>query len=103
MGLTKPPVLEWRRLPVLGLSIVALLAGLTGALVLLGVPMPAGTLPLAATHGVLMTLGFLGLPDTCAGSAEEKDLTVGPRRGLEPRRRCWLVLEGGNHCAIREG
>jgi hypothetical protein len=36
------------------------LAGLTGALVLLGVPMPAGTLPLAATHGVLMTLGFLG-------------------------------------------
>ena len=60
MGLTKPPALEWRRLPVLGLSVVALLAGLTGALVLLGVPMPAGTLPLAATHGVLMTLGFLG-------------------------------------------
>src|SRR5450759_3059748 len=44
----------------LRLVIVALLAGLTGALVLLGVPMPAGTLPLAATHGVLMTLGFLG-------------------------------------------
>ena len=60
MGLTKPPALEWRRLPVLGLSVVALLAGLTGALVLLGLPMPAGTLPLAATHGVLMTLGFLG-------------------------------------------
>ena len=60
MGLTRPPALQWRRLPVLGLSVVALLAGLTGALVLLGVPMPAGTLPLAATHGVLMTLGFLG-------------------------------------------
>jgi len=60
MGLTRPPALEWRRLPVLGLSVVALLAGLTGALVLLGVPMPAGALPLAATHGVLMTLGFLG-------------------------------------------
>jgi hypothetical protein len=28
--------------------------------VLLGLPMPAGALPLAATHGVLMTLGSLG-------------------------------------------
>lgn len=60
MGVTRPPGLERRRLPVLGLSVVALLAGLGGALVLLGLPMPAGALPLAATHGVLMTLGFLG-------------------------------------------
>jgi hypothetical protein len=45
MGLTKSSGLEWRRLPVLGLSVVALLAGLTGALVLLGLPMPAGALP----------------------------------------------------------
>jgi hypothetical protein len=39
---------------------VALLAGLTGALVLIGMPMPAGTVRLAASHGLLMTLGFLG-------------------------------------------
>ncbi len=49
-----------RRLPILALSVVALLAGLTSALVLLGLPMPAATTRLAASHGVLMTLGFLG-------------------------------------------
>ncbi len=38
----------------------AMLAGLTGALVLLGVSMPPAATSLAATHGVLMALGFLG-------------------------------------------
>lgn len=39
---------------------LALLAGLSGALVLLGVPMPAHAGGLGARHGVLMALGFLG-------------------------------------------
>ena len=39
---------------------LAMLAGLTGALVLLGVSMPPATTSLAASHGVLMALGFLG-------------------------------------------
>ncbi len=39
---------------------LALLSGLTGALVLLGVRMPAAATRLAASHGELMTLGFLG-------------------------------------------
>lgn len=38
----------------------ALLAALSGGLVLLGVPMPAPTQRLASDHGVLMALGFLG-------------------------------------------
>lgn len=48
------------RLFLLGLGGLALLAALTGAAVLLGVPMPAVTTRLGAAHGVLMTLGFLG-------------------------------------------
>lgn len=44
----------------LGLGGIALLAGLAGATVLLGVPMPAASARLVAPHGVLMTLGFLG-------------------------------------------
>ena len=39
---------------------VALLAGLTGALMLLGVWAPPGAGRLAGGHGLLMTLGFLG-------------------------------------------
>lgn len=42
------------------ISGLSLLAGLTGALVLLGVPMPAHADGLGARHGVLMALGFLG-------------------------------------------
>ncbi len=38
----------------------ALLAGLTGALLLLGVGLPSGAARLALAHGELMTLGFLG-------------------------------------------
>lgn len=39
---------------------IGLLGGLTGALVLLGVPMPQPSMRLATAHGVLMALGFLG-------------------------------------------
>ena len=48
------------RYGLLTLGGMGLLAGLTGALVLLGVPMPAPARGLGADHGVLMTLGFLG-------------------------------------------
>lgn len=49
-----------QRVALLLLGGAALLAGLVGALVLLGVPMPAWTAPTASRHGVLMSLGFLG-------------------------------------------
>lgn len=48
------------RLLLLGLGGIGLLAGLTGALVLLGVPMPRMAATVPGSHGVLMTLGFLG-------------------------------------------
>jgi hypothetical protein len=48
------------RLLLLGLGGIGLLAGLTGALVLLGVPMPRMDATLPGSYGVLMTLGFLG-------------------------------------------
>jgi hypothetical protein len=48
------------RFGLLALGGAGLLAGLTGALVLLQLPMPAPTARLAGSHGVLMTLGFLG-------------------------------------------
>lgn len=56
------PVIELARgrLALLGLGGVALLAGLIGALVLVGVGAPVGAGRLAASHGLLMTLGFLG-------------------------------------------
>jgi hypothetical protein len=53
-------VLAPARLGLLGLGGVALFGGLTGALVLLGVWAPVGAGRLAAGHGLLMTLGFLG-------------------------------------------
>jgi hypothetical protein len=53
----RPPV---RRVALLLLGGVSLLAGLLGALVLLGVPMPQATVGLGARHGLLLTLGFLG-------------------------------------------
>ncbi len=49
-----------RRVILLALAGAALLAGLTGALVLLGLPMPTDTVRLAGAHGILMPLGFLG-------------------------------------------
>jgi hypothetical protein len=48
------------RLALLVLAGIALLAGLVGALLLIGTPMPAAPARFAAGHGVLMTLGFLG-------------------------------------------
>jgi hypothetical protein len=48
------------RLALLALGGAGLMAGLIGALVLLGVPTPTSTIRLAGAHGVLMTIGFLG-------------------------------------------
>ena len=53
-------MIDRRSLALLALGGLSLLAGLTGALVLLGLGMPAAAVPLAAAHGLLMALGFLG-------------------------------------------
>ena len=58
---SRPAVLPApRRLGVLALAGASLLAGLFGALVLLGVTGPTPAARLAGSHGLLMTLGFLG-------------------------------------------
>ncbi|MBX3030147.1 MAG: hypothetical protein KF809_08290 [Chloroflexi bacterium] len=57
--MTSPPV-ALRRIPLLLPAAIALVAGLAGGLALLGLPAHAGTLRFAGSHGVLMTLGFLG-------------------------------------------
>ena len=49
-----------RRLPVLVLGVVCLLAGLWGGLLLLGLSLPALRASTAADHGPLMALRFLG-------------------------------------------
>ncbi len=49
-----------RRFGLLALAGVSLLAGLLGALVLLGVTGPTPAAPLAGSHGLLMAMGFLG-------------------------------------------
>jgi len=49
-----------RRLPVLVLGVLCLLAGLWGGLLLLGLPLPTLRSQTAADHGPLMALGFLG-------------------------------------------
>lgn len=46
--------------PLMAMAVVCLLAGLWAALIRLGLPVPALQVNLAATHGQLMTLGFLG-------------------------------------------
>jgi hypothetical protein len=53
-------MIDHRSLALLSLGGLSLLAGLTGALVLLGLGMPSAANHLAAAHGLLMTLGFLG-------------------------------------------
>lgn len=58
VGAAQRPVAA-RRLPLLAAAAVCLLAGLAGGLARLGVPGTAPT-PVAAEHGILMTLGFLG-------------------------------------------
>lgn len=49
-----------RRLPILVLGVLSLLAGLWGGLLLLGLPVPTLRTSTAAEHGPLMALGFLG-------------------------------------------
>ncbi|HEX6139581.1 MAG TPA: hypothetical protein VF013_03855 [Candidatus Limnocylindria bacterium] len=53
-------MIDRRSLALLAFGGVALLAGLTGSLVLLGFRLPSATSHLAASHGLLMALGFLG-------------------------------------------
>lgn len=48
------------RLPILGLGVLSLLAGMWGGLLLLGLSMPTLRASTAADHGALMALGFLG-------------------------------------------
>jgi hypothetical protein len=54
------PVRRPGRFALLALAGAALLAGLVGALFLVGTPLPTEAGRLAAGHGILMTLGFLG-------------------------------------------
>jgi hypothetical protein len=53
-------VIDRRNLALLALGGVSLLAGLTGALVLLGWDVPSSASALAGGHGLLMAIGFLG-------------------------------------------
>lgn len=53
-------VVRARAFALLALAVVALLAGLSGALVLVGLWTPPDAATLAAVHGILMPLGFLG-------------------------------------------
>jgi hypothetical protein len=55
-----PPSRLLRRLPLLALALVALLAGLWAGLLRLGLDIPALRPALAAEHGPLLVLGFLG-------------------------------------------
>lgn len=54
------PAVPRQRLPLMLSGLVCLLAALWGGLLLLGLPVPAGSGTAASQHGVLMTLGFLG-------------------------------------------
>jgi hypothetical protein len=55
-----PPSRLLRRLPLLALALVALLAGLWAGLLRLGLDLPPLRPALAAEHGPLLVLGFLG-------------------------------------------
>ena len=55
-----PPSRLLRRLPLLALAVVALLAGLWAGLLRLGFDLPPLRPALAAAHGPLLVLGFLG-------------------------------------------
>jgi hypothetical protein len=56
----RPPAVLRRRLPLLVLGVICLLAGLWGGLLLLGLSLPSLRAATAADHGPLMALGFLG-------------------------------------------
>jgi hypothetical protein len=95
------------RFLLLALGGIALLGGLTGALVLLGAMIPADAGRLAAGHGRLMTLGFLGtviaLERAVAlgrplGYAAPVATGVGALAivlGLAPAPAAWLLVAGG--------
>lgn len=56
---TRPTTLR-RRLPIMVLGVISLLAALWGGLLLLGLDLPTLRSTTASDHGPLMTLGFLG-------------------------------------------
>jgi len=56
----RSPGVRGRRLPLLFLGVLSLLAGLWGGLLLLGLHVPTLSGSTAADHGPLMALGFLG-------------------------------------------
>ena len=51
---------SWGRVPFLLLAVVALVAGLWGGLLRLGLPLPVPSAWLITDHGGLMVSGFLG-------------------------------------------
>ena len=59
-GVSSPAALRARRLPLLMLGAVSLVAGLLTGLARLGVPVPDGAAGLALLHGPLMAGGFFG-------------------------------------------
>lgn len=77
-----PPSRFVRRLPLLALAIVSLIAGLWGGLMRLGIEMPRGTIDLALLHGPLMVLGFLGTQ-------------IGLERAVALRRRWPYLIPAG--------
>lgn len=100
-------MIDRRSLALLSLGGLSLLAGLAGALLLLGIGLPRATVHLAGAHGLLMTLGFLGtmigleravalrrgwafLAPLCSGLA-----AVGLVVGAPPTAIGLLLLAGG--------
>ena len=89
------------RFLLLALGGIALLAGLTGALVLLGVPMPAGTARLAVDHGTLMTLGFLGTVialERAVALGRPMGYAAPAAAGAGARRSCWACRLRSRPC-----
>lgn len=70
-------MIDRRSLALLSLGGLSLLAGLSGALVLLGLSLSNVTVHLAGAHGLLMTLGFLGTM-----IALERAVALGARWGF---------------------
>ena len=77
-----PPSRFVRRLPLLALAVVSLLAGLWAGLMRLGIDMPRGSIDLALLHGPLMVLGFLGTQ-------------IGLERAVALRRRWPYLIPAG--------
>jgi hypothetical protein len=77
-----PPSRLIRRLPLLALAVVSLIAGLWAGLLRLGIEMPRGSSSLALLHGPLMVLGFLGSQ-------------IGLERAVALRRRWPYLIPAG--------